>query len=142
MATNHSPGNSSQTSSSRGSIFCFSTTLNPITIRLDRNNYAFWRSQVIPAVHAHDLDGFLFGSRSCPPQFEILQVSDGVSPIQSPNPEFSAWIRHDQFLMHWLLSSISEAMLGHVTHCRSASEIWYVLERLFVTKSKARVLQV
>ena len=32
--------------------------LAPIAIRLDRENYAYWRSQVVPAVRAHDLDGF------------------------------------------------------------------------------------
>ncbi|KAF4402609.1 hypothetical protein G4B88_012394 [Cannabis sativa] len=30
--------------------------LAPITIRLDRDNYPYWRSQVVPAVRAHDLD--------------------------------------------------------------------------------------
>ena len=31
-------------------------------------------------------------------------------------------------------------MLGHVIQCTTASEIWKTLERLFVTKSKARLL--
>uniref|UniRef100_A0A803Q4P5 Mitochondrial protein n=1 Tax=Cannabis sativa TaxID=3483 RepID=A0A803Q4P5_CANSA len=43
--------------------------LAPIIIHLDRDNYPYWRSQVVPTVHAHDLDGFFFGTRPCPPQF-------------------------------------------------------------------------
>ncbi|KAF4358743.1 hypothetical protein F8388_022510 [Cannabis sativa] len=43
--------------------------LAPIVIRLDRDNYLYWRSQVVPAVRVHDLYGFLFGTRPRPPQF-------------------------------------------------------------------------
>ena len=32
-------------------------------------------------------------------------------------------------------------MLGHVLHCKSASEVWIVLEQNFSAKSKARALQ-
>ena len=31
-------------------------------------------------------------------------------------------------------------MLGHIIHCKTASEIWKTLEQLFSTKSKARIL--
>ena len=48
--------------------------------------------------------------------------------------------RTDQFVLSWLLSSISEQMLGHVLHCKSASEVWIVLEQTFSAKSKARAL--
>ena len=36
---------------------------------------------------------------------------------------------------------MSESMLGHVTRCVRAVEIWYTLGRLNVTQSRARVLQ-
>ena len=32
-------------------------------------------------------------------------------------------------------------MFGHVLHCKSSTEVLYVLEQLFATKSKARLLQ-
>ena len=50
-------------------------------------------------------------------------------------------MRTDQALMSWLLSSISESMLGHVIHCTSSAQIWLTLHQLFTTTSKARVLQ-
>ena len=43
-------------------------------------------------------------------------------------------------MLSWLLSSIYEQMLGHVLHCKSASEVWIVLEQTFFAKSKARAL--
>lgn len=36
-----------------------SANLSPLTLCLDRSNYAFWRSQVLPVVRAHELKGFL-----------------------------------------------------------------------------------
>ena len=32
-------------------------------------------------------------------------------------------------------------MLGHVIPCKSSAEVWSVLEQIFSTKSKAKVLQ-
>ena len=60
--------------------------------------------------------------------------------IQLVDPEFTLWTRHDQFLMSWLLSSMTELMLGHVIRCRTAAEIWSTLEKLFNINSKARIL--
>lgn len=112
--------------------------LPQIAMCLNRTNFAYWRSLVLPAIRAHDLDGFLLGTRRRP---EAL-IPDPSSPSQMiSNPEFNVWIRLDQFLMSWLLASISEAMLGHVVRCTSSAEIWNVLIQLFATQSRARVLQ-
>ena len=42
--------------------------------------------------------------------------------------------------MSWLLSSITEQMLGRVW-CNTSAEIWKVLDQLFSTRSKERILQ-
>ena len=42
--------------------------------------------------------------------------------------------------MSWLLSSITEQMLGHV-RCNTSAEIWKVLDQLFSIRSKAQILQ-
>ncbi|PON57046.1 hypothetical protein TorRG33x02_294740, partial [Trema orientale] len=31
-------------------------TLPPLSLRLNRSNYAYWRSQILPAVRAHELE--------------------------------------------------------------------------------------
>ncbi|KAF4369817.1 hypothetical protein F8388_019697 [Cannabis sativa] len=33
-------------------------SLAPLTIKLDRSNYPYWRSQALPALRAHDLEGY------------------------------------------------------------------------------------
>lgn len=110
----------------------------PLTLRLDRNNFFYWRSQVLSTVRAHQLEGFLTGTRIRPPA-TIVDSSD-TSRTQ-PNPEFADWIRLDQFLLSWLFNSISEGMLGHVARCGSSAELWSVLLQLFSNTSRARVLQ-
>ena len=114
------------------------STLAPINIKLDRSNYLFWKTQILPVARAHDLEAFLFGTKSKPNEV----IADSSNPVVSINNlEYVSWMRIDQFVMSCLLSSIFEQMLGHVIHCQSSSEIWNVLEHIFSTKSKARALQ-
>ena len=89
-------------------------------------------------MRAHDLEGFLFGTNIKPKEF-IIEPLDSNTTLN--NPYYLSWIRPDQFLMSWLLSSITEQMLGHVVNYRSSAEVWSLLEQLFFTRSKARILQ-
>ncbi|KAL2537520.1 Retrotransposon gag domain-containing protein [Forsythia ovata] len=41
-------------------------TLLPIAIKLERSNYNFWKSQIMPTLRAYDLEGFITGSMTCP----------------------------------------------------------------------------
>uniref|UniRef100_A0A803QH79 Retrotransposon Copia-like N-terminal domain-containing protein n=1 Tax=Cannabis sativa TaxID=3483 RepID=A0A803QH79_CANSA len=106
--------------------------LLPLNLRLDRNNYTIWRSLALAVVRAYDLDGHVLGARPTPP--ETLAGN-------TPNPEYQQWMRFDQFLMHWLMNSVSDNMLGHVIHCRTSAEIWNTFSQLFATRSRVRLLQ-
>ena len=95
-----------------------------------------------PSVRAHNLEGFLLGTVPSPLQFiDIPDPNGSQTVIQTLNLEFVIWNRQDQYVVSWLLSFMSEPMLGHVTMCVRAAEIWYTLERLNLTQSRARVLQ-
>ena len=63
--------------------FSFSSSLMPLSLKLDRNNYAYWRSQVLPVVRAHGLEGFLLGNISCPAQF-MNSTTVSVTGIITP----------------------------------------------------------
>ena len=110
--------------------FVLPSVLPLIGVCRNQSNYTIWKSQVLPTVKAYDLEGFLIGTKS----------SSSLSPEDPVNSEFIQWNRLDQFLLSWLLSSISYSMLGHIIHCKTASEIWKTLEQIFSTKSKARIL--
>ncbi|KAL6338564.1 hypothetical protein AAG906_021279 [Vitis piasezkii] len=71
----------------------------------------------------YGLEGFLTGDRVHPP----AMVVDAKDPqVFVENLDFLYWTRMDQFLVTWLIGSISEAMLGHVIRCTSAV-ILYIL---------------
>ena len=107
------------------------STLTPLNIRLNRSNYAFWKSRIIPVVRVHDLNGILLGTRIIPQEF----ITNPANPrsVQN-NPEYASWIRLDQFLMIWFLSSMPERMLGHVVYCKSSTKVLTVLDQLFSTE--------
>ncbi|RVW52173.1 Retrovirus-related Pol polyprotein from transposon RE1 [Vitis vinifera] len=113
--------------------------LHPISVKLERNNYTIWRSQVLPAARAHRLDQILIGKLPKPPRFSQSTSFNSSQPAS--NPEYDQWVILDQFLLSWILASIFEAMYGHVVNCQTSTEVWSVLEKLFVSDSKARTLQ-
>ena len=102
----------------------------PIGFKLDCSNYVLWKSQVLPIVRPYDLEGFLLGTKT--------QPSESLDDYA--NPDFGHWHRLDQFLLGWLLLTVTESMLGHVLHCHTSYAVWKTLEQLFSTKSKARIL--
>ena len=101
MAASSSSGSmasSSNVSTPGPASFPFATNLTPLTLRLDCKNYNFWRAQVLPYVHAHNLEGFLLGSVQRPNQF--LTASDSNDTIiQTLNPDYITWNRQDQYLV-------------------------------------------
>uniref|UniRef100_A0A803NUX0 CCHC-type domain-containing protein n=1 Tax=Cannabis sativa TaxID=3483 RepID=A0A803NUX0_CANSA len=107
--------------------------LLPLNLRLDRSNYTFWRSLVLTAVRAYNLDGYILGTLHQPPQFLEGNIS---------NPEYLQWLRFDPFLMHWLMKPVSEPMLGHIINCQSSHEIWSTFAQVFASRSRARIMQV
>ena len=93
---------------------------------------------MLPAIRAHGLDDFLFGTIVRPPAL----ILDPTNPSSlTPNPALTSWLHQGQFLVSWLVSSIFESMFGHVIQCSSACENWTILEQLFSLKSKVRILQ-
>ncbi|KAL5810166.1 hypothetical protein ACOSQ4_026734 [Xanthoceras sorbifolium] len=56
-------------------------TLNfNLPVKLDRDNYVHWKAQVLPAIQAYELDDFISGLQSIPPQF--VEVSSTVGVIE------------------------------------------------------------
>ena len=104
--------------------FPFAANLNPLTLRLNRTNYNSWRAQVLPSVGAHNLEGFLLGTSQSTTQFiDVIDPNGGQAVICIINLANIVWNRQDQYIVRWLLSSLSESMLDHVTRCVQAAEI-------------------
>ncbi|KAL5819164.1 hypothetical protein ACOSQ4_023006 [Xanthoceras sorbifolium] len=97
-----------------------------LPIKLDESNYIYWKTQILPAINALDL--------------EISDESGGIRVEQHLNPEFQKWKKSDQILLFWLISTLSQKVVGQVTKCKSALEAWTKLQNLYSQKSMAKIL--
>ncbi|XP_031247641.1 uncharacterized protein LOC116105348 [Pistacia vera] len=116
------------------------SSLPTLLVKLGEKNYSYWRSQTLPALASYELDGFVTGVNPCLPMFIVEKMVDYEQTVKKPNPKYFDWKKTDQFLLSWLVSSISESMFRHVAKCISAYEIWNTLELYFQSFSKARTL--
>ncbi|KAL5767298.1 hypothetical protein ACOSQ2_014081 [Xanthoceras sorbifolium] len=100
-------------------------TLNyHINIKLDSSNYNYWKVQVLPAIHALELDAFISGLKVFPPKLVVGPVSaDGEQTIV-PNPAYTALRRANQLLLGWLFLTISPKVIGQLTECTITFEAW------------------
>ncbi|TXG59466.1 hypothetical protein EZV62_014039 [Acer yangbiense] len=118
------------------------TNLNfKLPIKLDRNNYNFWKIQVLAVVRAFNLEDFVLNPNKCPSKY-IQSSREGSSEVvQSLNEDYLTWTKTDQLLFCWFFSTLSESVFGQVTHCTTSHDIWKTLGNLFAQQSKARALQ-
>ena len=119
--------------SSAISTFTFATPL-----KLDRSNYTIWKSQILSAIRANDLEGFLDGSRTCPNQLLPGESTSTEAAIISENSAYTAWKRQDQMILSWLLSSISVEILSIVVNSKTSRELWMSLEEQFGSETVAK----
>lgn len=54
-------------------------------IKLTRNNFMLWRSQVISSIRTNELKGFIDGSNVCPPRV-FVNPRPNQTTITTPNP--------------------------------------------------------
>jgi oligoribonuclease NrnB/cAMP/cGMP phosphodiesterase (DHH superfamily) len=81
--------------------------------------------------------GIVDGSLTPPPK----AVSDSKIGQLIQNDEYIIWLRKDQLVLSWLISSISKQICSQLLDLTSAHSIWEFLEGSFATQSKARVFQ-
>ncbi|KAL5774750.1 hypothetical protein ACOSP7_012307 [Xanthoceras sorbifolium] len=98
-----------------------------LPIKLDESNYIYWKTQILPAVNALDLESFIDETAVPPSQFIAVQVSNGNGGS-------------DQILLFWLISTLSQKVIGQVTKCKSSLEAWTKLQNLYSQKSMAKIL--
>jgi hypothetical protein len=107
-----------------------------ITIRLNNENYLFWRAQVAPLLRSQMLMGYCDGSIPCPP--EHVGVMHTSVLIPQPNPAYQHWIQQDQSILSAFVSSMTEGVLGMVMFANSSREAWETLNGAFASTSIAR----
>ena len=74
------------------------------------------------------------------PSTTILSSSNPTETID--NPEFLQWFKHDQLLLTWNLSSLSEEVYSYIIGCTTSFMVWRALESAFGSISQNRQLQI
>ncbi|KAL5755822.1 hypothetical protein ACOSQ2_020568 [Xanthoceras sorbifolium] len=113
-----------------------------LPLKLDHDNYVIWKSQVLPAIRAYDLEEFILGESRSPQKFIETVNEETGDCVRSVNSEFLQWKKTDQLLVCWLRSTLSPSVIGQVTQCISSCEIWSVHERLYSQHSLAKIMQI
>ena len=108
-------------------------------IKLTQNNFMLWRLQVISSIKTNELEGFVDGSHVCPPKFFTNPRPNEIT-INRPNHEYQIWKKQDHILLSWLLSSLSEGILGTVVDSSTSCEFWTTLANQFGARTRARIL--
>ncbi|KAL5807575.1 hypothetical protein ACOSQ4_030308 [Xanthoceras sorbifolium] len=109
-------------------------------IKLDDNNFIYWKTQILPVVRAFDLEDFIFGATTCPPKFVSSVDEESGEHIQCYNDDYLVWKKIDQLLTSWLMSTLTESVLGRVTQCITSCEVWLTVTNMFSQQSMARIM--
>lgn len=104
----------------------FSHSLN---LKLDSSNFLLWRQQVLAVIRGHGL-------------MKFFTVSNKFAEEDEPEgADLQLWRQQDQLLVWWFLSSISQEILSQLVDCDSAYDIWQSVNKIFLNKSEANVMQ-
>lgn len=109
-----------------------------------QNNFILWRTQVLMSIKGNGLEGFINGDKKCLEQFLPFENNNGAKTStgtrsRSINPEFVAWMKIDQLLLSWMMSSIQQNLLLTVIDSTTSKQLWESLTSMFISQSQARI---
>ncbi|KAK5812864.1 hypothetical protein PVK06_028307 [Gossypium arboreum] len=104
------------------------------TIKLAEHNYLLWKHQLLLILEGYGLEGFVLGTILSSPPFII-----GFEGQQLENPTFLVHKKQDKFLASWLLSTVTDDALVHLTTAKTSFDIWSAIERRFSAKSTVKI---
>ncbi|CAA0828667.1 Unknown protein, partial [Striga hermonthica] len=78
-----------------------------VSTKLNENNFLVWEQQILVTIRGYDLLGFLTGDTPTPDKL----TRDPTNGELTVNKAYLHWVRQDQLIASWLLSSLSESIL-------------------------------
>jgi transposase InsO family protein len=112
-----------------------------IFVKLNRDNFLVWKTQLIPFLTGHDLMGYVDGSRESPSPTLSVVAADGTES-STPNPAYQTWVQQDQLLLSTIISTLSESLISQVVGLSTSQAVWETLTRIFSSQSQARIMQI
>jgi hypothetical protein len=65
----------------------------PISEKLRKTNYRLWCAQIMPPIHADQMEDLLTGTEKM--SAKTLASKTGDSVMEQPNPEYACWVARD-----------------------------------------------
>jgi hypothetical protein len=117
----------------------FSTSASSLTIqvneKLTKSNYLLWHAQIMLAIRVTQLQGFLNGSEKKPSKMLKKKVDESI--IDEPNTAYLLWVAHDQAILEYLLSSLTQEVLIGVATMTTSAEDWRTLASMYSSHMRA-----
>jgi hypothetical protein len=105
-------------------------------VKLTKANYPLWSVQVLPAIHATQLDNLLTGV-DLPSEKDITTVI-ADKPVKQRNPTYLVWMARDQAFLGYLVSMLTHETLQQVSWCTTLAQAWHMLVDLYSSQTCAR----
>lgn len=93
-------------------------------MKLREHNFLLWKYQLLLILEGYGLEGFVLGTVSIPSPF----ISESEGQLVD-NPEFLVHKRQDKFLAPWLLPTVTDDILTHLTMAKTSFKVWTTIER-------------
>jgi hypothetical protein len=110
----------------------------PVSEKLTRDNHRLWCAQVLPAIRATHLKGFLDGSEKAPEK--NLQIEKDSKKLTIPNPDYAVWRVRDQHVLTYLVTSLSREVLAGVANNATTVTMWAAISQSFASQSRSHIL--
>ena len=105
-------------------------------LKLTSSNYLSGKLQFQTLFVGYDLQGFIDGTKPCPPQSLITENSN------TPNPAYHAWTRQDQLILNALIGAIHHSIIPFIACATTSQKAWIILASTYATPSRGRIKQV
>jgi hypothetical protein len=105
-----------------------------VSEKLTQGNHRLWCAQVLPAIRAAQLEGFLDGSEKAPEK--NLEIKKDSNKLTVSNPGYAVWCVRDKHILTYLVTSLSRKVLVSV----ATATMWAAISRSFASQSRSRVL--
>ena len=131
MESQHSSTLQSSTTSSQ---FVVQTFSNPISIKLDEDNYLPWKQQAEATIEGFDLVKFITGEDIPRKYASTTDQENGIVTAYYRN-----WKKQDALVKSWLLASMSTQFTTRMVGCDFSYQMWKRLENFFASQIQAKV---
>jgi hypothetical protein len=123
-------------SSSSSTSYTFPNLAPLVSLKLEGPNYHTWSLTIVPILKSHDLLGIVDGTDLCPPKF--LSTSSEKEEA-SLNPDYSLWVKNDQFILSWINVTLVESVLSTTFGLHTSHQVWKFLASKFASHSRTRI---